>query len=280
MRTYAVVLTMLAAGLAGCIGTGGDETISPETTDLPSPADLPLLPDGTPAPASVTLAGCTEQLGAFPTPPMALGPIPEGFALESFDPAGATVTSVAITLSCTYGEDEVVEMYGGYPVAPPADLVDPEADVHILIFGAWTTSQALLDVYEAWGVADLTSLGDVSLETIGAPVGEIGHALGTGDGFTVHVYTAVAGETGTQPGGKARVFTMNGDGELTGVLDVAWTESMQLVDGVAELRFEGGLNPFILAFGQVNPGIGMHFWGEEYALTYEYVDLAGLEADA
>ena len=277
MRTLALALTLVTALFAGCIGS--DDTTEPldENVDASTEPLGPLLPDGTPAPLSTTLQGCDEHFAVLPQPPVAAeGQIPDGFSLIPFDDAGLMITMVVLAYTCTYGNETVGEMHGAWLVEPPEELRSPEAEVHVVNFGAWTTHDGLLETYAAWGAGASFSIGEVSVATDATPLGRAGHALGQDDDLTVHLYTATTADETTQSPGLARVFFVEAD-HVSAILDVSWTESQQSVNGVAELMVDGGADPFLLAFGKANPGIAIHNWGEEYALTYHYVEAPMVE---
>lgn len=275
MRAALVAVVLLAAGLAGCIG-GDDAALeganTTDATDAANETDLGTLPDGEPVPLDLEMADCYEQTGVFPVPAEAVGELPEGFEPVPFDPAGQTATMLVIALDCSLPGDEAhSEVWGMVEVEPPEELAAEDAAFSLIALGAISSTERRAHVYEAWGMGEDGILaGDVTVETLAeTPPARGGHVLGTDDDFTVHMYTTVEGEPAPESAGKARAFGVDG-GEVTGAMDVAWTDSQGgYQTGEAALAFEGGA-PIPEPGGA---GVAFHFWGEDYDVAFQYVDL-------
>lgn len=288
---------LLAAALAGCIGSDGgsaetasdpgpatagdgDATVPSNETGASAPNEteedanpLGTLPDGSPVPAQTTLAGCHEQIGVFPVPDRLVGTsTPEGFETASFGPLGETATLVVLSLSCTVDGEDHGETWAMVEVEPPEEMASDEADFSLLVLGAITSSEDQTATYRAWGLGDDVLDGDVTVEALHeAGPTRSGHVLATDGDFTVHVYSGVGGEASPEEAGNARVFGAE-DGEVTGIVDVAWTDAQGGYEtGEATLAVEGG-TPAPIPQPQ-GAGIAVHTWGEDYDITYTYTPL-------
>lgn len=265
---------LLAVPAAGCFGSDGslEAANATESADEATNAtDLGTLPDGNPVPTQATLTGCSEQGGVFPVPQAMVGDVPEGFSFVSMDPAGLTATLLVIGLSCSLNDEEPVsELYGLVAVEPPEELAG-ETGTHAILLGGFSSLERQATIYRAWGMGEDVMPGDVTVEILqDTPVARGGHVLGTDGDFTVHMYSSVEGEPNPESAGEARVFGV-ADAEVTGAMDLTWTDSEGgYQTGEASLAFEGGDVPIPQPAGA---GVAFHFWGEDYDITFEHVDL-------
>lgn len=286
---------LLTAGLAGCIGT--DEA-SPETASDPGAASadggdatapdsgngtadvngtdgagLGTLSDGSPVPTDLTFTGCSEQLGVFPVPAEAFGgSLPDGFSTVPFDPAGQTATLVAISLSCTREDgSEYRDVAGLLQVEPPEDLSRDDADFQYVLLGGVIADERSAEIYRAWGLGDDVDAGDVQIDVLAdTPAARGGQVHAETEGFSLRMDSAVGGSPSGTEAGAARLFGV-GNGTVSGVVDVDWTTSANgFQTGEAQLSISEA-TPVPQPIGE---GLGLHFWGDEYTITFEHVDLA------
>lgn len=275
MRELLLALVLLTAGLAGCIGDDAGDLEQANATDAAAEAtnasELGTLPDGEPVPLDIEMADCYEQTGVFPVPAEAVGELPEGFEPVPFDPAGQTATMLVIALDCSLpGDEDHSEVWGMVEVEPPEELAAEDAAFSLIALSAISSTERRAHVYEAWGMGEDEILaGDVTVETLAeTPPARGGHVLGTDDDFTVHLYTATQGPPTPEEAGQARVFGV-ADAEVTGMMDVSWTDSEEGLQGEALLDIEDGGMDLPRPEGA---GIAVHWWGG-FDFTYEHVDL-------
>lgn len=272
-------LLLVVAAMGGCIGDSGEQVEETDTEDGPffnGTSQQQALPDD--VPRNVTLGGCNEHGGAFPIPQDMFGAeLPDGFSYVPFDPAGQSATLIVIGLSCSLaGGGSVGELWGFLHVDPPQELAVSDA-VHLAVLGGFVDDRAQVEIYHAWGLGEGGSLsvGDVAVETIQqTPMARAGQTTAGDEGFTIRMTSAVQGEPSPESAGSARLFGIQG-GDLTGIVDVDWTDSDAGFDqGEGHLSIEGelqDLSPEGPAFSTA--GVAWHFWGDSYDLRFSYTPI-------
>lgn len=217
--------------------------------------------DAVPAIEPFTLDQCQEAFGAFRIAAEDARPyVPEGFTLVGLDgpaPAGQA-TLVVIGFACRSDEDGATstQLLVEIVVDPPAEHEDPDAGFHYVHVVGMTSSQAVQDALAHWGIPDI-GLGGVGL-TVGMANGLLSPEIAASNDTVQARLTANVSDHPAAPvaGSGARVFGVQ-DGELTGIVDLAWTETQSLAGGATVV--DDGWIPFPV--GQ--PGPGGYFWDYE-----------------
>lgn len=262
MRSLGLAALLLLAGLAGCIGQDTIDEDPEEQLDTAATGveeDLP-----TP---SLEMTGCSEQLGIFPiVAPPGMAELPEGFESENLLYIFATeCRSPAAEASGT-----VAQLQGGLFVTPPSELAHDDAVAHALPFGAFVSDANVSSIFTEWNLGQVVE-GDVTVELLAdTPAARAGHALGGDGSFTVHMYSEATVPVEGEPG-LVRFFGVE-DGTVTNAVDMTWTGA-QAAQGEATYAFEGDaafLPP------PAEPGIVEHWWGEDYAFSFEHVAASDL----
>lgn len=220
------------------------------------------------AAAALEYTGCYEQLAVVPVPvAMVGGLLPPGYDPVTFDEAGLLAQTLVIALDCHFRGAGAQELMGAVQVIPPAEYVDDEAFAHAWLLGGWVTNETAKAAYDSWG-ATLMELGPVSMTTSATPVARYGYSEGGDEQFAVGFDTIVQGAEGVQSAGHARVFHAGGLANQTAprAIQVSWNES-KTMEGEAILYMMQGLPPL------TEPGIGVHNWGDDYAVRIESIDL-------
>lgn len=257
---------LLGAGLAGCIGSDGTETL--DTSGVEDVAGT----DEAGVPVTFDYHGCSEHIGLVPVPFAGDSRIfPEGFEPTPYplDPTGTSVTVVLMSLSCSHADSEagldvadIDEFFFMVPVEVPEAYAADDVDLYALLLPSFVSNQEVADLYEAIGMPGVR-VGDVTQEAMESPMARTGHALGTDGASWAHLYTAVAGAEEAGEAGKARLFGVE-DGKISGILEASWTE-FSSVSGEATYRLDqGNLDPAVLLFSLLfgtYSGIGVHAWG-------------------
>lgn len=275
MRQALVVVVLVAAGLAGCIGSTdvppGNATDAGPTTD----ASVPTFPNGTPVPTTLAYEDCVEQGGSFPVPASAYEDrLPDGFAVAPYsaagtvdgEPVGATGELVLLGFRCRLPDGATESVAVAYLlVDPPEAWADPDATFgHGLLLSWVTTSEASAAVYEAWGLGPVT--GEVTLDGVETPAARAGTMEASADGATLRIDTATEGPATELAGSRLRLFAVHQNGTVTGAMDVDWT-ALQATLGTGAASGSLGTLEQVPA----QPGVGFHTWAFDEQASY--VDL-------
>jgi hypothetical protein len=280
LRTLLLGATLMTVVISGCLSNDSktdDVIVTPVDPLLRMPA---LLPDGTEAPMTLSFTGCSEHLGIFPAPADEFaGYLPEGFEPVPFDGVPGMVVMTGIAYSCTAGNDSVTELLGGLAVTVPEEYQIENASFYSILLGGFSDREDLVAIYEAWHMGGTIALGTTSVGTMGPgnPLVRAGHAVGSSDGFTVHMYSTVPSSMAATEEGKGRMFVINWESQsLQGAFDVHFTASMGTSEGPATLLFDGAIGGIA---PQPAPGFAFHYTGEEYGYHFSYVPLRVEEPD-
>lgn len=263
MRSLGIILLVLLAALAGCIGTEGPDEGEPldvaGENDTVDPSDLEVE-------ETLTMGVCTEQIGIFPiVAPPGMLPLPEGFESENLLYVVATECDTVDAAE----EGEASQIQAGLLVTPPDRFALDGSMGHGIPLGSLVDDANVTSVFQSWNMGQVEQ-GDVLVERVAeTPAGHTGHALGGTDAFTVHMYSQ-ASIPGDGAAGVIRLFGVD-DGTVTNAVDLSWTDA-PLLQGEGTLVVEGDPNlpPFP---APVEPGIVEHWWGEDYAFDFTYVPL-------
>lgn len=257
-----VALPVALLLLSGC-------TTPEPVVDTPLPLG-PLLPDGTPAPLSLALTDCSEQIGIFPADESYAAPyLPAGFKAVPFNQT-PYITVVLVAYSCATGNVTMNSADLGILVTPPTAFANATASLHIVPISAYTDRADIADVYHAWGANATHAAADVTI-TVSTPenpllrAGEVS-ASGPMGSFTMRTFAPVAGGE-PEAAGSARVFIVDAALNVTGAMDVAWTASA-MATGMGTAVFDSSASG-PAGVPAVAPGVAFHFWGAyDYAVTY------------
>lgn len=262
MRTT-LVLTglLLAALLAGCTSddAGTDDVTVPETT----------------FPTLLGHADCNEQIGITPIPwDDAAAMLPEGFTPVPYDAAseGVLATEFVLAYGCAASTGAVedanatAELTGGLLVNPPEQYLAENVTYYAWTYGFFTTKEQNAQVYNAWNLSH-SLVGQVEVGSLAQnDVAGVGHALGSADGFAVHLYSTVHGDVGAEVAGTIRLFGFDHDTmAVTNAVDFSWTESTWMRSGQAVVH----VDPLTAFVPPAAPGFAFHIGGEySYSLAY------------
>jgi hypothetical protein len=189
--------------------------------------------------------------------------------------------------ACATSEGAVAEEapagFFGMVLVDPPDAYEVEGmDFYgVPVLASWSSSEALAQVFRAWGVMVLgaagvepraSAVGEVMVEVLAEGPGlRAGHVLATGEGKTAHMYTLAEGPVEQGPAGKGRLFAF-AEGQAVGAIDIAWTEGNLLQNGQVVWRFEG----FDVPPPPAIPGESvLQSWGDGYAYEWTYTALEG-----
>lgn len=154
MREILVAVVLVTAGLAGCIGSAGDDPSNNTRMDTVEEA-----------PGRLAFDGCREILGVWELAYEDVAPyLPPGFeptSLADEDTIGQNASMHLIAFDCTEPRDASV-IFPWLPVVPPDDLVDPEADAFRLMLPC-IGDAAFVEVLQAWGAP--CEVGDAQITT-------------------------------------------------------------------------------------------------------------------
>lgn len=203
-----------------------------------------------------------------------------GFPPLPFDAAGllppnplfATVVTVGYRCGATTGDGglalgEVRTVGRALVVDPPAHLRDPAIHNYVVVFGGWTSSPELRDVYTSWhlpaveaGAVDFTFAADnASLRH--------GTVSGSSPAGRLDLVTVVAGVEEAQQPDTFRLFVFDG-GTVAGFVDWGWPPGARTIESGAALQV---LSPASGA-PDVRVGVAFHYWGE-YGYDIRYTPL-------
>lgn len=262
---------LLSALVAGCTDDGTD------TDDLTVP---PME-----APLALHLNECSEQIAILPIPwDAAAAMLPEGFAPVPFDATteGVLATEVVLAYGCANqtgaveAAEPTYEMTGGIFVVPPEHLLAENVTYYAWTYGFFTTNEQNAALYDSWNLST-SSVADVMVGSLAdTPAAGVGHAVGSADGFTVHLYTTVHGEAGTEKAGTVRMFGFDEETmEVTNAVDFSWSDSTSMRSGEGFVRGDPPLD----FLPPVAPGVAFQIAGDYgYSFTYVAIDAAGTPA--
>jgi hypothetical protein len=265
MRTSWAVAAVAALVLAGCAGNDVEEA-EPRHTEASRPAEHAVAAHG----HGLAFHDCTEVGGAFPVPAELLRPrMPHGFAPVTVDDAGLVGTILAFAYECAegraggHGLQRVAEMWAVVPVVPPDSERREEATSYSFVLGAFVSSPEAAKVYAHWGLNGSVFHGHVEIGLLSDEAGRLGRAIGADADFRVELDAAAGGLVAGADGGRGRMFFADGDLELLGALDFAYSPYRHMSTAgaaafVASVPL-GPLPPLVPQDGAA--GAGFHDWG-------------------
>ncbi|HWG92067.1 MAG TPA: hypothetical protein VNZ52_14555 [Candidatus Thermoplasmatota archaeon] len=251
-------LLVVAASLAGCL--------TPAATE-PLPAD-PASGAATPGPAPtevLNLTGCLQFHTYYRNPVQPFAQfVPEGFRIETQDPAGQTFDLRVGTSLC----ENVSEMVVSVPVIPPEGLATEGALFEEVPVVMHVTAGPLFEYYRAagleaflresrfpaWSVNELTGVtrrDEITVEAEGEEYVQRTTLQASSDTFRAELYVLWVPENGTA---AKRLLVDN-------------TESAEVGFGTATLQYtgNGGAPPLASGIAHVVQGVGMSFRKEAIA---------------
>lgn len=272
---WTVVAAVVAAGCLSGAGPADDGDAAGEASGPVEelPEGLGALPDGTPAPTTMTWRNCANHVGLFPYPMETLqGMLPSGFAPMPYpnDPTGEAGSWFISSHPCDNTED----LWVGIAVVPPAELAG-DAAFHYVPLRVVTTNGTIQDIFAAWNFPVVDQPDTMVIELYDAePAARAGRTRAVVPGLEVDLGTLVQGPpTDGQPR-TSRGYGIR-DGDVVNAVDVSWGDHRIIDDsGEAGAEIETDLFPFLPPFVG---GYGRHIWG---GFDYEWEFVALLGADA
>lgn len=227
----------------------------------------------TPAITSLHQGPCEEQFFALAIPMVeAEAFAPQGFPPKPFDAGGlgppvpvlATAVGIGYRCAATTGAGlalgEVRTIGQALLVEPPPALRAPHINNYVVVYGGWTSSPELAQVYASWHLPHVEA-GDVTFAWEATDHARLGRVTGSSAAGSLDLATLVAGAEEAQQADTFRLFTFDG-GALAGHVDWSWPPGARTIEsGLALLRHEApGAAP------EVRAGVAFGYFG---AYTYD-----------
>lgn len=260
MRPRLVVVLLLPA-LAGCLAS--DDGI-PGSDVLTAPAHS-VLPDGSPAPASIPWNDCIVHGAGFPARVEDLRPhLADGLEPVAYpgipDVPGEPTGTLAVWAVSSHICEESTDLWVTIPVTPSQSLADHASfwsvPVRILTDNA-TTAQ----VMNAWGVAAIEYAG-LAFVMDQAGTARVQQTSAEPPDGSLELATAATGFQQVGPR-TSRVLAVE-DGAIAGIIDFSWGDHMASAPGQGSFR--AGAAPFAGASSEAD-GFGFQGWGADYTIS-------------
>lgn len=221
---------------------------------------------------------CEEQFVAYPIP-MAQAEqfAPPGFPPLPFDAAGtlppnpllATVVTVGYRCAHTTGDGglalgEVRTVGRALVVDAPEHLRAPHVDNYVIVFGGWTSSPALAQVYTNWHLPNV-EVGSVSFNMTAVNGNlRIADVAGESAAGRLQVLTIAAGQEEAQQADTFRLFGFD-HGRVAGYVDWSWPAGARTIESGVALQTITGTG----GAPEATVGVAFHYFGAyEYRIAY------------
>jgi hypothetical protein len=277
-----LILILLAAGLAGCLGGDDPPQLDPgppaegdgdEEPPRPESPRFPGAPDGEDFPAS--WSGCESHEARFLIPADMVGELPAGFTPVSGDPAGQTAVIAAQAHSCEGGSvlgrdlSPHAEFRLVVLVEPPPEYSESGVDEYQFLLDGVTSSETMAVQYWIWGF--WIEIGEVGFSTVDGVVARVGQVTLDlfGDVELITVVQSAAPDCGDR---QVRTFSWDIEYEAS-YLDSMATDLCR-GEGIGKMLLPEPWPtdelPLWLLINTITTGQGFQAWGG-FAVEHELV---------